>query len=166
MTLGIATPIIYAKATGKTVGVPGSFAHTMTNDKLTRQAKAKTVLEQTKEYGKDVLGLYGSAVGVGATAALATGCSNKVQAALHSAKKGVANLLDDIILKGSGSMGNEASLKELIKEVPIFQKFNALPTAAKAGIVAGFATLSLLAPLYSNIVSAKAGYIEGKNEAK
>ena len=166
MTLGIATPIIYAKATGKTVGVPGSLAHTMTNDKLSRQAKAKTVLEQTKEYGKDVFGLYGTAVGVGATAALATGCSNKVQAALHSAKKGVATVLDDVILKGAGNLGADMSLKEVIKEIPLFQKFNSLPTAAKAGIVAGMATLSLIAPLYSNIVSAKAGYIEGKNESK
>ena len=113
-----------------------------------------------------MLNLYGTAVGVGATAALATGCSNKVQAALHSAKKGVARVLDDVILKGIGNLGTDMSLKEVIKEIPLFQKFNSLPTAAKAGIVAGMATLSLIAPLYSNIVSAKAGYIEGKNEAK
>ena len=166
MTLGIATPIIYAKATGKTVGIPGSIAHTMSNNNLSKQGKIKTVAEQTKEYGKDVLNLYGTAVGVGATAALATGCSNKVQAALHSAKKGVAKVLDDVILKGAGNLGADMSLKEAIKEIPLFQKFNSLPTAAKAGIVVGMATLSLIAPLYSNIVSAKAGYIEGKNEAK
>ena len=81
-------------------------------------------------------------------------------------KKSVAKVLDDVVLKGFGNFGADMSLKEVIKEMPIFQKFNSLPTAAKAGIAAGIATLSLLAPLYSNIVSAKAGYIEGKNEAK
>ena len=166
MTIGIVTPMIYAKATGKTMGVPGSIAHTMSNDKLSKQAKAKTVLEQTKEYGKDALNLYGSAVCVGATAALATGCSNKVQAALHSAKKGVANLLDNIVLKGYGELGQNMSLKDAVKELPTFQKFNKLPTAAKAGILAAIATLSIAAPIYGKIISAKAGYIEGKNEGK
>ena len=150
MTLGIVTPMLYAKATGKTVGVPGSIAHTMSNNKLSKQAKIQTIAEQTKETGKDVLNVYGTAIGVGATAALATGCSNKVQGALHSVKKGVANLFDNIILK----------------ELPTFKKFNSLPTAAKAGIIAGIATLSIVAPIYGRIIAGKAGYIEGKNEAK
>ena len=166
MTLGIVTPMLYAKATGKTVGVPGSIAHTLSNEQLTKQGKAKTIAEQTKEQAKDVLNLCGSVVAVGASTALATGCSNKVQAALHSAKKGVANLFDNIVLKGYGQLGQNMSLKDAVKELPTFQKFNKLPTAAKAGILAAIATLSIAAPIYGKIISAKAGYIEGKNEGK
>ena len=166
MTLGIVTPMLYAKATGKTVGVPGSIAHTLSNEQLTKQGKAKTIAEQTKEQAKDVLNLCGSVVAVGASTALATGCSNKVQAALHSVKKGVANLFDNIILKGYGELGQNVSLKDAVKELPTFKKFNSLPTAAKAGIIAGIATLSIVAPIYGRIIAGKAGCIEGKNEAK
>ena len=166
MTLGIVTPMLYAKATGKTVGVPGSIAHTLSNEQLTKQGKAKTLAEQTKEQAKDILNLCGGVVTVGASTALATGCSNKVQATLHSAKEATAKVLDKVVLKGVGLVGQDMSLKEVIKESPLFQKFNSLPTAAKAGIVAGMATLSLIAPIYSKITAAKAGYIEGKNEAK
>ena len=166
MTLGLVTPIMYSKVTGKTIGVPGSISHTMTNDNLTKQAKAKTVLEGNKEACKDILSLVGTAASVGAATSLVTGCSNKAQTAFGSVKKSVANFCDKILLKGAGTMGQNISLKDAIKEMPVFKKFNSLPTPAKAGIIAGMAVLSVLTPLYSNIISAKAGYIEGKNETK
>ena len=99
MTLGIVSPIMYAKATGKTLGVPGSIAHTMTNENLTKGSKVKTVFDVNKEACKDVLSLVGTAASVGAATSLVTGCSTKAQAVFSSAKKGVANLFESIILK-------------------------------------------------------------------
>ena len=156
-TLGIAK--LAAKKTGKPVGVPASLVHIYTNDKLDKQAKSEVQKETSKELLKTTGKLYSTSAIIGAGAALAAGCSRTVANSLHSAKIVAGEVLSEIAVSGT-------SLKEIIKANPQFQKFNALPTPAKAGIVAGFAALSLLAPIARNNASVKAGYIEGKHEAK
>ncbi len=149
--------IATAKAANKTIGAPGSLAHVLTNDKLDK--KGSVLAEQTKEGVKDTLKLGGIVAGTGAAAAAAVAKLPKANALFNGLKDKVSNLL------GKFSYGNQ-SIKDLIKNTKIFQKFNTLPNPAKAAIAVGAAALALVGPLISLVSSAKAGYIEGQHEVK
>lgn len=173
--LGVGGAKVYKKVTGKAAGVAGSPMHIATNDKLDKKAKAAVVKEQLVESGKDTLAL-GTIVGTSAgAAAIAAGCSSKVQAGLSSLKQAVKKFTDNIVVKyGNGVIDtmhagtNESidkTLTQVIKNNKLFKKFNNLTTPAKAAIAAGAAALALVAPIVSLVSSQKAGYIEGKHES-
>ena len=166
---------IYKKVTGKSAGVAGSPMHILTNDKLDKKAKAAVVKEQLVESGKDTLAL-GTIVGTSAgAAAIAAGCSSKVQAGLSSLKHAVKKFTDNIVVKyGNGVIDtmhagtNESidkTLTQVIKNNKLFKKFNNLTTPAKAAIAAGALAMAVALPTISTISAAKSGYIEGKHES-
>lgn len=146
---------LYTKATGKPAGAPASLAHIMTNDKL--DSKAAVLKEQFIEGTKDTLKLGGAAVGTAAAASLVTGNSAKVAGFVQKAQTKAGKLLSKVSI-------NNANLKDIVKDTKVFQKFNSLPTPAKAGIAAGIALLAVVTPIFTLVQSQKAGYIEGKHE--
>ncbi len=167
-----------ARHANKTIGAPASVAHVLTNDKL--DSKAKVIAETEKEGIKDTLTLGGIAVGAGAAASLATGCSKKLTAALHNLKHMVGDKLsqvsiskipanvkfDTIIFDNAEQVKYTQNLKDIIKNSKIYTKLNALPTPAKAGLAVAAATLALAAPIVALVSAQKAGYIEGQHEVK
>ena len=173
--LGVGGAKVYKKVTGKAAGVAGSPMHIATNDKLDKKAKAAVVKEQLVESGKDTLAL-GTIVGTSAgAAAIAAGCSSKVQAGLSSLKHAVKKFTDNIVVKyGNGVIDtmhagtNESidkTLTQVIKNNKLFKKFNNLTTPAKAAIAAGALAMAVALPTISTISAAKGGYIEGKHES-
>lgn len=146
-----------ARHANKTIGAPASLAHVLTNDKLDN--KAKVLAEQTKEGIKDTLTLGGIALGTGAAASLATGCSNKVATAFKGLKGKLSGILGNMNYGGK-------SVKDMIKNTNVFKKFNSLPAPAKVGLAVGAAALALAAPIVSMVSAQKAGYIEGQHEVK
>ena len=157
--LGIGASKLYTKATGNTAGVPGSFAHIMTNGKLDKQGKVNVLKEQLIEQGKDTLKLGASAAAVGGTAALAYAKSPRVATALTKAKTKIGEVLSKFSVNGK-------NLKETIKGTNIFEKISKLPTPAKVAIAVAAGAIALASPIFLLVQSQKAGYIEGKNEVK
>lgn len=148
---------IAGKLTGKTTGVPGSYAHITTNNKLDNKRTVQN--EITKECVKDTLTVGGITVGTAAVGSLAVANSNKC-----------ADVFKKLTEKASEFLGNSTingtNVKDAIKNTKVFEKLNSLPMAAKAGIAAGAVALAVVAPLAQIVTSAKAGYIEGKHEVK
>ena len=148
-----------AKVSGKPVGAPASMAHILTNDKLDLKAKGKVLTEQFVESTKDTLKLGVAAAGVGGATALAYAKSPNAASYLNELKTEIANMLSKV------SFGNN-NLKDIIKSTKIFEKVSKLPAPAKAAAGAAAVVLSVVPPLFLLVQSQKAGYIEGKNEAK
>ena len=146
-----------ARHANKTIGAPASIAHILTNDKL--DSKGKVIAETAKEGIKDTLTLGGIAVGTGAAASLAAGNSTKVATAFKGLKDKLSGILGSINYGGK-------SVKDVIKNTKVFQKFNSLPAPAKVGLAVGAAALALAAPIVSMVSAQKAGYIEGQHEVK
>ena len=150
---------IYSKITGKPAGAPASLAHILTNDKLDKHAKAEVIKEQMA----DSINYTGKALGVATVAAgataIATGCSNKIAGYAQKASAKAGELLSNVAVKGK-------DLKSIIKETGVYQKFSALPTPAKAALAVGAAVLTAGLTVAQTLFSQKAGYIEGKHEAK
>lgn len=149
----------YQKVTGKAAGAPASLAHILTNENLTTKGKAKVIIDQAKEFGKDVLTIGGITAGAGVTSAVVASKSTKYANFLQSAKSGVSEFLGKCSFDGQ-------NLKEAIKGTEIFNKYNALPKPAKVAIATAAAALAVIAPLAQGVYCQKAGYIEGKNETK
>lgn len=146
---------IYSNKTGKTVGCPASVMHVLTNDKLDN--KMATTGEMLKESIKDTAILGGVALGTAGTASLIVGNSNK-------ASKSFANLIKKAGEKLSHISVNGTDLKSIIKDTKLYSKINNLPLPAKAGLAAGIAAFSFLAPSVALTSAFKQGYIEGKHE--
>lgn len=147
-----------SKLTGKPMGLPGSAAHILTNDKLDKQAKAQVLKECTKESFKDIAKLTGAAGAAAGATAIATGCSNKAAGYAKQALASAEKLLSKVSI-------NKKNLKTTIKNSSLYKNINKLPLTAKAAIAAGAAVLALAAPFASLASQSKAGYIEGKYEA-
>ncbi len=146
-----------ARNANKTIGVPASLAHVLTNDKLDNNGKV--LAEQTKECFKDTLKLGGIAAGTGAAAALLSGSSAKAAKLFNSAKGKISGFLSKINYKGK-------SVKDIIKNTKIFQKYNSLPAPAKVGVAVAAAVIAIATPIASLVSAQKAGYIEGQHEVK
>ncbi len=160
------------------VGMKGSIAHVLTNDKI--EDKGACFKELFKETAKDTLTIGGITAGAAGAAAIVTGCSNKASNAFKNIITGVGNALDKIKIDSvSKYRGNKfesikevienstsASLKEIVKDSSIYKKIHSLPTPAKAAIAAGAAALALVGSIMSISLASKAGYIEGKHEVK
>lgn len=157
--LGVGGAKLYTKATGKPAGAPASLAHIMTNDKLDKQAKVDVIKEQFIESGKDTLKIGATAAGVGGAAALAYAKSPKAASFLTNVKSTIADGLSQVSIGGN-------NLKDMIKNTKAFEKISKLPTPAKVAIAVGAGVIALVAPLATLVSSQKAGYIEGKHEAK
>ena len=157
--LGVGGAKLYTKMTGKTAGAPASLAHILTNDKLDKQAKVDVIKEQFIESGKDTLKIGAAAAGVGGAAALAYAKSPKAAQVMTNAKSKIAEGLSQVSFGGK-------NLTDLIKGTKIFDKISKLPTPAKVAIAVAAGVIALVAPLATLVSSQKAGYIEGKHEAK
>jgi len=157
--IGIGGSKAYKKITGKTAGEPASLAHILTNDKLDKKAKKAVIAEQFKESGKDTLKLAGIVATTAGATAIATGCSNKITGIAQKSISKVGNLLSKVSVNGN-------NLKDMIASTKVYQKISTLPTPAKAAMAVGGAVLALVAPIMTLVSSQKAGYIEGKHEAK
>lgn len=155
--LALGGSAIYKKVSGKPAGVPGSVAHIVTNEKLDNKAKAEVLKEQFVESTKDTLKLGGAVAGTATAASLITGNSEKAANVFNKIKSKIGDTLAKCSINGK-------NLKDIVKNTKVFQKFNSLPTPAKAGITAGAALLALAAPVVSMVSAQKAGYIEGKHE--
>ena len=158
---GIAAPIaaikLQNKVTGKPTGCIGSIAHVATNDKI--ENKLDCFKEMNKEALKDnfkLVAATGAAAGAGA---IATVASPTVKGAVKNLISKTGKALSNVSVSGK-------TVKDLIKSTKVFSKFNALPTPAKAAVLAGGAVFATGLALLNNIASAKAGYIEAKHEAK
>lgn len=149
----------YQKITGKPAGAPASLAHILTNENLTTKGKAKVLIEQGKEFGKDVLTIGGITAGAGVASAVAASTSTKYANFLQSAKSGVSEFLGKCNFDGK-------NIKDMIKSTEIYNKYNALPKPAKVAIATATAALAIIAPIAQSVYGQKAGYIEGKNETK
>lgn len=147
-----------SKITGKPMGLPGSTAHVLTNDKLDKEAKKEVLKECTKEGFKDIAKMTGVAGAAAGAAAIATGCSNKASAVAKKAFAGAEKLLSKVSVNGK-------SLKTMVKNSNLYKNFNKLPMPAKAAIAAGAAVLAFAAPILGLSAQSKSGYIEGKYEA-
>ena len=157
--LGLGGAKLYNKVTGKTAGAPASMAHVLTNDKLDKQAKKQVIGEQLKEGLKDTAKLAGITAGVAGTAALVTGCSNKAGAFANRVISGIGNWCSNV-------KTYDVTLGETIKDTKLYQKVRTLSTPAKAAIGVAAAFLALATPIAALVSAQKAGYIEGKHEAK
>lgn len=140
------------------VGLNGSIAHVLTNEKI--ENKAGCIKDITVQSGKDILTLAGTTAAVGAVAAGATKFGGpKVTGLISKAKNHVSGLLDKVSVSGK-------SLKEVISNTNIYKKFAKLPAPAKAAIAAGTVALALIHPIWSLATAAKAGAIEAQHETK
>ena len=139
------------------VGMKGSIAHVLTNDKI--EDKGACFKEMAKEGIKDTLVLSGVTAGTAGAAALATGCSNKAAGAFNQLKTKAGEILSKISVNGE-------NLKDIVKNSSIYKKINTLPTPAKAAIAAGAAAIALVGSIMTISAQSKAGYIEGKHEVK
>ena len=116
-------------------------------------------IDQVIESGKDTLKIGATAAGVGGAAALAYAKSPKAAQVMNNAKSKIAEGLSQVSFGGK-------NLKDMIKGTKIFEKISKLPTPAKVAIAVGAGVIALVAPLATLVSSQKAGYIEGKHEAK
>ena len=143
------------KISGKPQGMPGSIAHVLTNDKI--ENKGACYVAQLKEGAKDTLKLTAATGAAAGVASLAAGFSPKVQA-------GVKNIISKAGEGLAKVSVNGQSLKDTLKNSPAYGWFKALPSPAKAAVLAGAAVLSLGA--FVALTSNKPGYIEGQHETK
>ena len=139
------------------VGMKGSIAHVLTNDKI--EDKGACFKEMAKESIKDTLVLGSVTAGTAGAAAIATGCSNKAAGAFNQLKTKAGEILNKISI-------NDKNLKDIVKNSKIYNKISALPTPAKAAIAAGAVAITLVGSLMTVSAQSKAGYIEGKHEVK
>ena len=137
------------------VGMKGSIAHVLTNDKI--EDKGACFKEMAKESIKDTLVLGSVTAGTAGAAAIATGCSNKAAGAFNQLKTKAGEILNKISI-------NDKNLKDIVKNSKIYNKISASP--AKAAIAAGAAAITLVGSLMTVSAQSKAGYIEGKHEVK
>lgn len=145
------------KVTGKTQGIPGSLAHISTNDNLTKEAKMHVCCQQVKEGLKDSIQIAGLGVAAAAGGSLAVANSTKCAKAFEKLTTSVSEFLGKTTINGT-------NVKEAIKDTKVFKKLNALPTSAKAGIVASAVVALAISPIVNKVGAAKAGYIEGQHE--
>lgn len=157
------------------IGMTGSVAHVMTNDKI--QDKGACLKELIKEPIKDMVTIATTGAVAGGAAAGSVVALNKLSssknevlagkstALLNSAK----NLYKNVKTSIGNTLGNVSidgqNLKDAVKNSKIYTKFNGLPAPAKAAIALGTAALAVVAPLVTINNASKAGYIEGKHEA-
>lgn len=144
-----------ANEKGKTMGMPGSLCHILTNNKIDN--KNATISEMMKEGAKDVATLGGITLGSAAAASLAVKKSTKAADLLKDIISGIGEKLSKVTVNGE-------NLKKIIKNNKLYTKFNNLPLPAKAAAIAGGAALALFTPIISLTSVQKQGYIEGKHE--
>ena len=145
------------KITGKPAGCIGSIAHVISNDKI--ENKLACFGEMNKEGVKDSFKLVAATGAAAGAGAIATAASPTVKGAVKNLISKTGKALSNVSVSGK-------TVKDLIKSTKVFSKFNALPTPAKAAILAGGAVFATGLALLNNIASAKAGYIEAKHETK
>lgn len=145
------------------IGRYGSIPHVLTNKNVNN--KAHCIGQQAKGDVKDLKKVCTATVATAGTAAIVTGCSTKAQSLLHGIKEIVGNVLGDITL-GLNTCAEPTTLKDIIKSKNTFQKFNSLPTAAKAAIAAGVTALAIAAPIVGISNIAKDAAIEAQHEVK
>lgn len=155
IAIGLGGSKIYHKATGKPAGAPGSIAHVLTNDKL--DSKPATLAEMAKESAKDTVTLGRITLGTAAATSLIVGNSNKAATFFNNLINKAGNALSKVTI-------NNNNLKEIIKNLKLYQKINNLPLPAKAAIAAASAVFAIAAPIIALVSSQKQGYIEGKHE--
>lgn len=163
------------------IGMVGSPAHILTNEKIEGKDKLKTIGKVYAEAAKDTLTIGGVAAGTGAAVAAATkfnkGFAAKVAQFAGTAKEATGNILSKIGIQKTYASGKkgfvsvkgvvENKLKELANNKnSLYSKFKGLPTYAKAGIAAGVAALAVVGNIIGVNSVAKAGKIEGEAEKK
>lgn len=146
------------KKTGKPIGVPGSFTHILSNNKISSEDKFQTLNKITKEQIKDgakALTLTATAAGIAGVAA------KKSEAVGNAVQEGVSQL-GKLLQKVSV---NGKDLKAILNNNSLVQTFKGLPTPVKAAVLAGGAALTTILPFLTVNAFSKAGYIEGQKEA-
>ncbi|MBE7705708.1 MAG: hypothetical protein E7Z91_00475 [Cyanobacteria bacterium SIG30] len=154
---GVGALALTSKVTKKPVGINGSIAHILTNDKLDKEAKKDVFKETAKEEAKDLLTATGTTLATGGLAALLAKKSNKFVGGLKNIKTEVGKGLSQISVKGK-------NLKDILANTKIYTKIKTLPTPVKAGIMVGAAVLGFFG--LKDLTENKAAYIEGKHESK
>lgn len=158
------------------IGMKGSYAHVLGNDKI--QDKKACTKELTKEALKDTFSLTAASVAAGGVAAggvaglgklaslknekiskFASGALTKINGFASSLKEKAGNTLSKVSVDGT-------SVKEILKNTKVYQKFSALPAPLKAAAAVGTAALAVLTPIFFVSSASKAGYIEGSHESK
>ena len=122
-TVGLAVAKNISK-NGKTIGLIGSPAHILTNDKI--EDKSSALKELNKESLKDSAKLLGATAGVASGAALVTGISKKAQNYVGKVISNTGKKLDDI----AGSPMTKAEAKSVVNFI----------TSDKKGYVRGYTT--------------------------
>ena len=157
-TVGLAVAKNISK-NGKTIGLIGSPAHILTNDKI--EDKSSALKELNKESLKDSAKLLGATAGVASGAALVTGISKKAQNYVGKVISNTGNALNKVYNQSGETL--KSHLKENSKLIKKF--LNATP-ATKAAALAGAAFLAIATPIAMLSSASKAGYIEAKYETK
>lgn len=157
--LGMAGAKGISKLTGKPVGMYGSTAHVLTNDKLDKEAKKEVAKEVNKQQLKDLGKIGGLTALTAGGAVIAAGCSKKALNGFKNIKNGAASMADKIKIDGK-------SLAQKIADTGLYKKIKTLPAPAKAGIMAGAAVLATLGMFLPAKTIADASKIEAKAEAK
>ena len=148
-TVGICKGI--SKLTGKPVGIAGSPAHVLTNDKVdSKMGVFKDQFVGGLKTDAKVLGVTGIAAGLGALAA-------KKSPELVDTLKSVKNTFSETFAQ---------ELKSVIKDTKVYQKLSALPTPAKVAVAVGSYALLIGSTIAGLSKIAKYGYIEGQHETK
>lgn len=157
--LGVAATKGASKLTGKPVGMYGSTAHILTNDKLEKQDKKEILKEVDKQQLKDLGKIGGLSALTAGGAVIAAGCSKKALNGFKNIKNSIASMADKIKIGGK-------SLAQKVADTGLYKKIKTLPAPAKAGIMAGAAILATLGMFLPAKSIADASRIEAKAEAK
>ena len=144
---GVLAAKAIAKKTGKPQGAPGSIMHVATNDKLDKFTKKETIKEINKTGNKIFIKGMTACAELAGAAAVATSCSSKCS-------------------KLATKLTKLPVVKNIVKLATDCTKSKKLPTPAKAAIAVGSLAFAVAAPIMGAISAGKAGYIEGKHEAK
>ncbi len=163
------------------IGITGSTMHVLTNKDIDSKEKLKVLNKFHKQDAKDSLAIAGTAATAGVVVAAATKSSPKFAAKVvniaNGGKEAVGNILSKIGIQKVGKSGKkyfvsakgvvEKKLAEMAKNPnSMYSKFKALPTFAKAGIVAATATLAIASKILTTNNIAKKAQIETKAEKK
>ena len=163
------------------IGMVGSPAHVLTNEKIEGKNKAKVLGKMLKEDIKDTLTIAGTVAGTGAAVGAAAKYNSKFAAKIagfaSAGKEAIGKALSKVGIQKVGKGGKnyfvsakgvvENKLKELSKDPnSLYSKFKGLPTYAKAGIAAGAAALAVIGNIVTINNVAKKGKIEGEAETK
>ncbi len=143
-------------------GVPGSYAHVLTNPKI--EDKDACLKEMEKAGVKDTLIL---GTGAAATLAVAGNAGNIKSAVSSLANKSIkeiasksAELVKNTVKNPKAALNNAKSFaKTNLNPKTLYNNIKALPTPVKAG-------LAVAAALGLMVAGQHDGYIEGKNETK